>query len=590
MAKISKKKNNFKDPNEVKSAHKFITGIFDSSKMNYYNQENLNQNIIETFSKDKEVLLKTTEYTKALEKRFREMHQRALKVLPYTSSGAKNLIMYDVLVKSEHSNGSKDIKLLSDSKHLTFPLSKLEHHPDTFTPVEIPLNTKTSKLENELSLPPASQPEFNSGDKNSLSGANKIDNKNKTKLSPGEIPSVTQKQTDIPAVKPVFKLPNAKVSEQYSQVIESSHNSGRAIKVNDIKFSSDFGLMFNPQTQLITGTPLKDGDFIISLQWFFEDDPLSTKFTADFRMTCIPDPKSLWKIIEPESALRFRKSHQDQAIINGDGFKIVAASRRGRSHEHSGSFREDDFFISNDTESGWSVIIVSDGAGSAQFSREGSRIAVKTAGDKLVKILLGDFGSSVSSLLKNWDDGEVIHKAIGEKFYYCFHDMANLVVKAIELEANSNKAAIKDYSSTLLVAVIKHDKHNTFLATFWVGDGAIAAYGPKGTVKIMGVPDGGEYAGQTRFLDRNAVSSQSFDKRVRVGRFQDITAVMLMTDGVSDPYFETDNGLVDSKKWDVLWGDIQPKLNEPLPDKVLADWLSFFKPGHHDDRTIAVLW
>jgi hypothetical protein len=123
-----------------------------------------------------------------------------------------------------------------------------------------------------------------------------------------------------------------------------------------------------------------------------------------------------------------------------------------------------------------------------------------------------------------------------------------------------------------------------------MGDGAIAAYGPRGKIRLMGTPDGGEFAGQTRFLDGNVLKDQDFGNRVKIGKWQDISAVLLMTDGVSDPYFETDNGLADPARWDVLWDEIQPLLNDTAPDAKLLDWLHFFKPGHHDDRTIALLW
>lgn len=42
-----------------------------------------------------------------------------------------------------------------------------------------------------------------------------------------------------------------------------------------------------------------------------------------------------------------------------------------------GSFRDDDFAIHLIEDSPWSVITVADGAGSAKYSREGSRIAVE---------------------------------------------------------------------------------------------------------------------------------------------------------------------------------------------------------------------
>ena len=45
----------------------------------------------------------------------------------------------------------------------------------------------------------------------------------------------------------------------------------------------------------------------------------------------------------------------------------------------------------------------------------------------------------------------------------------------------------------------------------------------------------------------------------RVGRPQNVSSVILMTDGVSDPYFETDNGLADLQSG-MLRDEIQPKL------------------------------
>jgi hypothetical protein len=294
-------------------------------------------------------------------------------------------------------------------------------------------------------------------------------------------------------------------------------------------------------------------------------------------------------VLEPDSSLPFPKPHLDQKLIGAGSFKIAAASRRGRSHEHGGTFRDDDFFVATTQDSGWGVLIVADGAGSAEFSREGSRIASETAGKHLVDGLDGEFGSRLNALLCGWDADAANAKAIGDEFHYSFHRMASLAVQAIEKEANDSGVPVRSYATTLLAAAIKRDCGNTFLATFWIGDGAIAAYGPTGTVKLMGTPDGGEFAGQTRFLER-ATLADGFARRVSIGRYRDLSSVILLTDGVSDPYFETDNGLADASKWDVLWGEIVPSLKTEDPSKALVEWLHFFRQGHHDDRTIAMLW
>lgn len=197
----------------------------------------------------------------------------------------------------------------------------------------------------------------------------------------------------------------------------------------------------------------------------------------------------------------------------------------------------------------------------------------------------------MTQALGDWStDMTAASKAMSAPFYLLFQEASKLAVQAIESEAQSKAAQPKEYSTTLLAAAVRRDGNETFLATFWMGDGAIAAYGPRGKFRLMGTPDSGEFAGQTRFLDRAALTDPGFGKRLGLGRYSDLTGVMLMTDGVSDPRFETDNGLADAAKWDALWDEISPLLALPDPDRALIEWLDFFTPGHHDDRTIAVLW
>jgi hypothetical protein len=64
-----------------------------------------------------------------------------------------------------------------------------------------------------------------------------------------------------------------------------------------------------------------------------------------------------------------------------------------------------------------------------------------------------------------------------------------------------------------------------------------------------------------------------------------------MTDGVSDPRFETDNGLRSDEKWTQLVNELSPLLADAgqAPER-LAEWLNFFSPGNHDDRTLVLAW
>ena len=384
-----------------------------------------------------------------------------------------------------------------------------------------------------------------------------------------------------------FHLPNAKAGQPYTGKLEGKDPEGNAIAILDASADAATGLAFDAPSGELRGTPLAAGDYPVQVRWRAGD---LTEYTGECLLFVNPDPRSLWKQLEPPADAPYFKPNSDAQLMAGLDVRLAAASRRGRSHEHVGSFRDDDFFIHHDA-SGWSVLMVADGAGSAKYSRRGSQLAVEQAGKHIADKLSGPFGAEMTQALAGWSsDMAAASQAMHAPFYRLFQEASKLAVQAIEEEAQLKSASPRDYATTLLAAIVRRDAQDTFVATFWMGDGAIAAYGPRGKVRLMGTPDSGEFAGQTRFLDRAALTDPGFGKRIVLGRYADLGAVLVMTDGVSDPRFETDSGLADAAKWDALWDEIAPLLARPEPHKALLEWLHFFTPGHHDDRTLAVLW
>lgn len=119
-------------------------------------------------------------------------------------------------------------------------------------------------------------------------------------------------------------------------------------------------------------------------------------------------------------------------------------------------------------------------------------------------------------------------------------------------------------------------------------------------VRVQGTPDGGEYAGQTRFLTEDSPevwpqdASKLIARRLRFDVVDSFDAVILMTDGVSDPKFETDNNFTSIAKWHELWAELAKevfleKRGDAVADALLK-WMDFWSPGNHDDRTMMVLY
>lgn len=389
---------------------------------------------------------------------------------------------------------------------------------------------------------------------------------------------------------PKFQADNARAGQAYqSRLSIISHHAADDVQFKAESFKFPYAhFYFDAATQQIHGMPEKAEELEFSFQYCMHQETR----TASCKINVIPDPRSLWKVIEPEGGQLFPKAHADFKSIDLDDYKIVAASRRGRSHEHGGAFRDDDFRIFNIPGSQWSVIAVADGAGSAEYSREGSRIAVDIVQNEFQRYLNEYTIAVINEDIQNWQIGaqdertNAIAKKLNQQFFNVYYEIYRSIIAQIEQHAQQLGVTGKAFATTLLAAVVCRHNGKTFISAFSVGDGAISVYG-QGHARLMNAADGGEYAGQTKFLDRSI--HQELGARIKIGCFADVEAVMLMTDGISDPLFETDAGLSNPQKWQALHQQIEPLLQSENAASALLDWMHFFTPGHHDDRTMAVL-
>ena len=337
---------------------------------------------------------------------------------------------------------------------------------------------------------------------------------------------------------------------------------------------------------------------------------------AKFHLTVNPDPWSLWTVKEPTAELkrfhpyddeRVARKHQSYIKEEDAAFTVFGASRRGRSHEHSGTFRDDDLGFWKDEATGRYVFIVADGAGSAKFSREGSRMAIQ--------FLIEKMPANLSAAL--WDAEVENQQPTGKvgsmlvTLAYKAYEYITNFVKSENEKHPEDKWEVRDFNTTLLIAAVKRDADGGMrLVTFSIGDGAIAWF--DGTKSgLMCAPDGGEFSGGTRFLTTRSVWEKAgkdyqafYKERVFCKSFipeeANRTTLFLMTDGVSDPWFETDAALNNTEKWrefanDRLFGEGENKAGLKMEDSVdtkaskLMEWLYFKVPGNHDDRTLIVV-
>lgn len=402
-----------------------------------------------------------------------------------------------------------------------------------------------------------------------------------------------------------LQMPNARVGKRYVFTFDIKALGLTGVADFDVKAGAIPGMEWDGVGKTLSGTPKEPGEHRLTFRFRVEGSaPEELMEERGLALIINADPKSLWQNLPSNEADPYWKPDAASATLTIADRKVVVASNRGRSHAHEGKFRDDDFKLASLDGAGWSIVAVADGAGSSKYSREGSRIACNAAAqyfqEKLSSEEITEFESAiVANATANTED---TGKALSALVMAHMGKAAHHAHTSIAAEAEKNQAAIKDYSTTLLFALIKKFDFGYFITSFWVGDGGIGIYDQDGgEVVLLGVPDAGEFAGQTRFITMPDIfTSPSFYRRIIVRTVPRFTALVLMTDGITDPKFGTDAALSRIEKWNELWADLGganddgARVNfDPANDaieKELLSWMDFWSPGNHDDRTLAVVY
>ena len=408
-------------------------------------------------------------------------------------------------------------------------------------------------------------------------------------LRPGEIPATTLPVVPVPACAPrVEIMTNARAGAPYRSLVVALAEEGEA-RVLDCEIPVEAMVSF--QDGHLCGESPRAGEYDIqvSVAVGTSDPPRIVRTEA--RLVVNPDPRSLWKTIPSDRDVPGWKPDSAHTLLAGAGDRrLVIASQRGRSHAHTGAPRDDDYAVRASAADGWNVLAVADGAGSAERSRIGSRVACETA----VAIAVAKLAETAEQWPLDRLETPLPAELDRELRLLAYTVLGTAVldaVKAIEARGEAQGYASRAYATTLLLALHRPLQDGDLIVTIWVGDGAIGLIETDGTSRLLGAPDGGAYAGQTRFLDREVVTDGAqIMRRIQVAVVPHLDALILMSDGVSDPMFPSDAALHDTTYWRDLWGELQPRLARPDASERLLEWLDFWSSGNHDDRTIAVLF
>ncbi|MCA2452950.1 protein phosphatase 2C domain-containing protein [Vibrio alginolyticus] len=392
---------------------------------------------------------------------------------------------------------------------------------------------------------------------------------------------------DLPVVELNFRLPNVKLGSRLDFKVLPDHVEDR--KLSWLKVSGEVSGIEVDLSQQTIGVHVDEAkDYKLRIIAF---DKLPTgkyqRVILSVQVSVIPDPKSLWKALPSDSTARFHKPDKSEQLVESKSFVTFASSVRGRSHAHKGTHRDDDFCVLSDESSGWMISCVADGAGSCKFSRQGAYIASKKSVSVLKEALLGPYGEKLEAAVTG-DNAESTGECLQNTIVKAVYSGYKAIFDSMDTEQGDT---VKDFSTTLILSAIKKVADGYLLFSFWIGDGGIFVLNSSNEPKLLGVPDSGQYAGQTRFLDGKLFEGHEIYDRIKFEKLTDLKALILATDGITDAWFETEAMLENPESWNKLWPELEQAVNgvdksESL--QRLTEWMDFWSPGNHDDRTITI--
>lgn len=238
------------------------------------------------------------------------------------------------------------------------------------------------------------------------------------------------------------------------------------------------------------------------------------------------------------------------------GGTLLGARVRGKKHKHDGT-NSDDWFVFDEAR-GWAVIAVSDGAGSRKLSRIGARVSCMAAVSYVKQALqfLQNTTPDFAETLALPKDAPLFSDACAQLAHIVQQGVlaaADAVQDAFVKRSTDRHHAqflgraplLTDFSATLLLTVaIPVDvagKKEHVLVSCQIGDGMIAAVCEnvpfERALCLLGEADSGRYAGETAFLTSKKIGDQeALMRRTKIAR-REISAVLVMTDGVADDYY-----------------------------------------------------
>ena len=359
-------------------------------------------------------------------------------------------------------------------------------------------------------------------------------------------------------------------------------------------------MFFDNETLTLSGKPITSTQKQLEIVFYNEKNENQTEEIKVVHFVVNADPRSLFISIPVSKDIKFWK--EEDAGYAGDFLdkKIVIASKRGRSHAHEGTTR-DDHFSTKKLFDNWEIVAVADGAGSAKFAREGSRRASEQICEKFNN---EEILSNLTTLISEFYTEDKQEIEVKQRIFNILYKKVLSLHNDLISFAEQENILLRDLNTTLIFALMKKFEFGYIILTFGVGDCPICILNENiSEVKLLNRLDIGEYGGGTRFITMPEIytneGSFKMGERFGIHKYENFSKLFLMTDGIYVPKFVVEKKLEDLEAWQHFLADLDGEnedkvkvdfTNETEVKKTLSRWMDFWSKGNHDDRTLAIIY
>ena len=362
------------------------------------------------------------------------------------------------------------------------------------------------------------------------------------------------------------QLPNANLEQTYRV---NFNDIFKDIEIENVIGHDTLGLSYNNHTKILSGVPNQKGRFMLKIRYrskglggsklllLSRNVILKVDSAVQITWNDIPTPRNI-RFYKPDVFSSVKTLYVNESQTSSK--TSFMCSIRGRLHANNGLPRNSDCAIEN--LYGWVLIAMSDGSDKAEFSREGSRLAVNA----ILKSLLTSIDRSGSSIdnvvhelaaLEQNSKNQIMRNGKRLPLERMICDAFKNAYSEVSIQANFADLTADLVDTNLGIWLIKRFDFGWFVLSASVGRFVSAICTSNYDILPLGFNDYGDYIFRDgTIMEPRYVEEKEIRRRIDYKIVDSLVMVMMMNRALSREIFSSMTSIRGEDRWTEWLADL----------------------------------